>query len=190
MVSDIAYQLQNTDGDAIISVKDEHTPFSKCAALLDVFVPFELNRKKLVTGIISALEKQANAAESFQNTAKVLAQVEAWLDDLAFEFPCDIVFSNVSASSLIKACAPEIRPAGDSLAEQVLDYLELLYEFDRPRLVFTLNMRAFVPYQDMCAFARDCVGHGYHVLALECREYPLLPNEKRVIVDDDLCVIS
>ena len=70
------------------------------------------------------------------------------------------------------------------------DYIELIGEFDRPRLFVTVNMRSFVADDEMELFARTVVGHGYHVLGIESREHPLLSAEKRVIVDADLCEIG
>ena len=140
--------------------------------------------------ITAVLSQRATAAESFERTSAILSNVELWLDDLAFGFPCDIIFPGISAPALIKAAAPQVRCECASLAEKVLDYIELVEEFDRPRLFFTLNMRAFVPDDDMALFAASAISHGYHVIGIECVTRALLPMEKRVIIDADLCEIG
>ena len=71
-----------------------------------------------------------------------------------------------------------------------MDYMELIEEFDRQRLFFTLNMRSFVTDEDMESFSLTAVSHGYHVIGIETSAHPLLSLEKRVIIDSDLCEIS
>lgn len=190
LLGDIHGQLQGLDGAGVLSIGDRPVPMSKHGALLDTFVPFELNRKPLLTQISAALARAAAAPERFEQTAEVLNAAELWLDALAFAFPCDIVFPGLSPAALIKAASPEIRGDAGTLAERVLDYMELVGEFDRPRLFFTLNMRSFVEDAEMALFAETALAHGYHVLAIESVARPLLPREKRVVIDADLCEIG
>ena len=119
-----------------------------------------------------------------------MASVELWLNDLAYDYPCDIVFSNISIPALLKAACPELRGENASIAERVLDYMELIEEFDRRKLFFTLNMRSYVADEEMDRFAHTVVSHGYSVIAIEAHAYPMLSMEKRVVIDSDLCEIS
>ena len=54
----------------------------------------------------------------------------------------------------------------------------------------TVNMRSYIPDREMELFADTALGRGYSLLMLENREYPRLPQEKRWIVDADLCEIT
>ena len=190
LLEDLHRQLQGLEGVSTLSVKDAPVSFAKNAALLDGFVPFDLTRRTLLNQISAALARKAAAAEAFDRTAEALSGVELWLNELAFDYPCDIVFSNLSASTLIKAAGPEIRDEAASIAERVLDYMELVEAFDRQRLFFTLNMRFFVADEEMELFARTAVAHGYHVIGIESAAHAMLSIEKRTIIDSDLCEIG
>lgn len=187
LLADIQGQLQGLEGEAVLSIDDRPMPFSKHAALLDRFVPFELNQKPLLNQIAAALAKAASDPEHFESTASTLSALELWLDALAFGFPCDIVFPSISVAALIKAVSPEIRCETASIAEKVLDYMELVETFDRVRLFLTLNMRSFIPDEEMEPFVATVLSHGYHVIGIESTARPLLTHEHRVIVDADLC---
>ena len=189
LLEDITRQLQGFDGDSVLSMKNSPVAMSK-NALLDSFVPFELNRKPLLSLITARLSKRAMTPEYFEKTAKVLAEVELWLDDLAYDFPCDIVFPNVSTTALIKAVTPEVRGEGNTIAERTLDYMELVEEFDRPRLFFTLNMRSYVNDEEMERFAKTAISHGYQIIGIESSVHPMLTVERRTIIDADLCEIG
>ena len=189
LLNDIASQIQGLEGEAVLSVADRPVLFSKRAALLDRFVPFELNQKPLLNQMPGALVKAASAPEHFERTASALSAVELWLDALAFDFPCDIAFPNIAVAALVKASSPEIRCETASIAEKVADYMELVETFDQSRLFFTLNMRSFVCDEEMERFTATALSHGYHVIGIKNTVRPLLTAEKRVIVDTDLCEI-
>lgn len=73
-------------------------------------------------------------------------------------------------------------------AEKLIDYMELVREFDRDKLFVTVNMRGFFVDAEMAAFMETVVSHGYHLLMLESRAYDILPLENRITIDEDLCI--
>lgn len=190
LLEDIVNQLQGRDGISVIAVDNAPVQFSRNGLMLDTFVPFDLNRKPMLNLIVSDLCKRAAAPEHFEMTASTLSAVELWLDDLAYDYPCDIVFPNIAIPALIKAASPEIRGEDASVAERVLDYMELIESFDQTKLFFTLNMRSFVTDEDMERFAHTAISHGYHTIGIESNVHPLLSLEKRLIIDSDLCEIG
>ena len=121
---------------------------------------------------------------------EMLSGLEAYLSDLCFDFPCDILFPKLSAGTLLKAGAPELRCESDRLSDQLLDYMELVTAFDRPKLFVTVNLRSYMGDEEFMLFAGTVLSHGYHILAAENREYPRADCEKRTVVDIDLCEIS
>ena len=190
LLQDLTMQLAGEEGYAVVSQDDTPLNTAKYAELLDRFVPFELNRKPLLNKIAAALERTALQEQHYAETMQTLAQTERLLEMLAFDFSCDIVFPPVTAAMLIKAASPQLRAEEKSLAEQVLDYMQLVCEFERPKLFITVNLRSYIPDAEMVLFADTALSHGYALLMLENREYPRLPQEKRWIVDKDLCEIT
>lgn len=190
LIRDIVRQIAGETGYAVVSENDTLLPFPKYVEILDRFVPFELNRKPLLNKIVSVLEKTALSERHYAETMQTLGQAEQLLDALSFEFSCDIVFPQLTAASLLKAAAPQLREEDKSPAEQALDYMQLVCEFEREKLFVTVNLRSYVSDRDMELFADTVLSHGYMLLMLENREYTRLALEKRWIVDSDLCEIS
>ncbi len=189
ILSDIRQQTDGYKGQSILSRNDTPVDFSKNADIVDCFVPFDVNRKSLLTKMVSALEKTAYSPEQTAQTGNMLQQLQDYLDGLAFDYPCDMIFPKLSISGIIKSAGPELRNEYSSIAEAVIDYMELVRTFDRERLFFIVNMRCFVPDGEMALFMSTALSHGYHLIMLESHAYPLLPLEQRTIVDDDLCEI-
>ena len=190
LLRDMVQQIAGESGFAVVSEQDTPLPFSKYVEIIDRFVPFELNRRPLLNRIISALEKDALSEQHYTETMQTLGQTEQLLQNLAFDFSCDIVFPPFTAAALLKAAAPMLREEDKSPAELTLDYMQLVCEFERPKLFVTVNMRSYISDREMTRFADTALSHGYHLLMLENREYPRLAQEKRWIVDSDLCEIT
>lgn len=189
ILSDIHHQTDGYGGQSVLSRNDIPVDFSRHADIVDSFVPFDVNRKSLISKMVSALEKTASAPEQTTQTGNILQQLQTYLEGLAFDYPCDIIFPKLSISGIIKSAGAELRNEYNSIAEAVIDYMELVQTFDRERLFFIVNMRCFVPDEEMSLFMSTALSHGYHLIMLESHAYPLLPLEQRTIVDEDLCEI-
>ena len=71
--------------------------------------------------------------------------------------------------------------------EKILDYMELVREFDRNKLFITVNMRSFFDDELITEFMKTVVSHEYRILMLESNAYLRLTLEKRITIDADLC---
>ncbi len=190
LLLDLTQQIEGLEGETIVSIRNEPVSICKYVEIIDRFVPFNLNKKALLNKISAALEKNAMEAAHFQETAELLKDIELYLDKIAFDFPCDIVFNKINIASLIKSSALELRDDYKSLAEKVFDYMELVQEFEDTKLFITLNMRDFISDDEMELFGRTVLAHAYHLIMIEGAEHPKLSMEERLIIDSDLCEIG
>lgn len=187
LISDIALQIDGFDGASTLSNEDKFLNFSKNAELLTTFVPFELNRKSLIGKIASALEKESVSPGNYMNTMQIMSDIENYLDTLASAFACNLSFTKITSSSIIKAAGIEVVDDYDSIAEKVIDYMELVREFDSDKLFVTVNMRSYVDDREAELFMKTAIDHGYDLLMIENTEYRRLSFEKRLTIDADLC---
>lgn len=190
LLADLYAQQEGLDGDSVISIDNMPVTPSKYMEVLDRFASFELNRKPLLSKMAAALEKQAASSEYWERTGKLLLDISDYLNELAFEYPCDIIFPKLGVAGIIKAATPELRSQGSTVCEKVLDYMELVRTFDREKLFLTVNMRAFVEAEEVGLFMQTVLSHGYHVIMLENCDYAREKWEERLIIDRDLCEID
>lgn len=189
-LTDLTNQLNGTDGQIIVSEDDKPLNISKSVELLDSFFPFDINRKALITKISSILEKEAISADHYEDTCNVLSHIEKYLFDLSFNCSADIIFTKISAPMLIRGAGIEIRSEASGLAESILDYMELVREFDRDKLFIMLNLRSFISDSDTNFLLRSVLSKGLHMLMIESKAGDYLQSERRWIVDSDLCEIG
>lgn len=190
LLSELHSQISGFDGQCVLSDNGKTLDFSKSSELITEFIPFELNKKTLISKVCSAFEKEAMLDENFIAVNEMLAQIESNLIDLSQSFNCDINFSKVNFSSLIKSAGIEFNEDYDSLGEKVIDYFELVSEFDRKKLFFTFNLRSFLSDIEAEMFLDTIIKHGYNLIMIESSAHKSLHNEQRFIVDSSLCEIK
>ena len=135
------------------------------------------------------MQKLAMDEEHYYQTSELITLLESYLLDLSVELTGNIELSKITWENTIKAVVVEFADNYDSLAEKILDYMELVREYDSERIFITLNLWSYISDNEMNKFVNDVVVRGYKLLMLENTEYPIIDHEKRYIIDADKCII-
>ncbi|MBE6951041.1 MAG: type II-A CRISPR-associated protein Csn2 [Ruminococcaceae bacterium] len=187
LLCDLYGQLQGDEGKLILSEKGKTLPIGKWVELVDNCIHFELNRKSLLTKVCAAMERTAVSEGFFLKTSELLSELERYVDELAFELPGDIVCEKCSVAGLLKGIGISLRDAYEDPLERLLDFMELVREFDRDKLFVIVGLRSFFSDGRVGAFLKTAAGHGYRILLMDCIAREKLPGEKRLTIDIDLC---
>lgn len=187
LICDLYSQLQGNEGDFILSDDNKILPISKWAELIDNCIHFELNRKTLVNKICATMEQTANTEGFFLKTTELLGAIEAYVENLAFELPGDIICGKCSVAGILKGIGISLRDDYEDPLERLLDLMELIREFDRDKLFVLLGMRSFYSDEKMEQFLKTVLDHKYRVLLIDSISKEMLFHEKRITIDIDLC---
>ena len=141
LLCDFYGQLQGEEGKLVLSDKGKTLVISKWVELVDNCIHFELNRKSLLTKICSTMEQTAVSEAFFLKTSELLSALECYVDELAFELPGDIVCEKCSVAGLLKGIGISLRDEYDDPLERLLDFMELVREFDRDKLFVLVGLR-------------------------------------------------
>lgn len=187
LLCDLYGQLQGDEGKLILSEKGKTLPIGKWVELVDNCIHFELNRKSLLTKICAAMERTAVSESFFLKTSELLCALEAYVDELAFELPGDIVCEKCSVAGMLKGIGVSLRDDYEDPLERLIDFMELVREFDRNKLFVILGLRSFFSDERVEVFLQTALSHGYRLLLLDSIAREKLPGEKRLTIDIDLC---
>lgn len=190
ILRDIASSIEGNSEQSVLFDRDKMLSFSTSAELLSSFFSFEVNRKTLLNKITASLEKEALLPENYQMTMEMISSTERYLSSLAEAFDCNLTFGKISPSSIIKASGLEIIEDYTSLPEKLLDYFELVREFEREKVFFTVNLRSYLNVRDVESFFESIVLHDFSVIMFENKEYSKNKWENRLILDEDWCIIE
>lgn len=190
LLMDISLQLQGAEGKAVVSENESVLPTENHIEILDHFIPFEINRKNLITKACSLMEKQAVSGEYYGKTIQLLSSLKQLLDELAFELPGYLEFHKLDIGTLVRNAGPVFVTEETDLCGQLLDYMELVTVLDHQKLFLTVNLRCFISDREAEMLIDTILSHEYNVIMLEAFEWPRVKNEVRCIIDKDLCEIS
>lgn len=189
IVRDIQKQIDGFEGKSVLSADNKVMRMDKYAEQIMQFVPFDMNRKALLNKILSEMQEMAMSDAFFMQTNELLAAWEKLCMNFEFELPVNLNFTKINIESLLKASGMMLEEEYDSLAEKIIDYIQLVERFEGRRLFICVNMRSFIENGEMQRFIDTVQERGYQVLLLENAAHSLLKGEKRYLVDENLCEI-
>lgn len=189
-IRDLWLSSENFSTDVVLSKHDKPIEFSKNAEIISEFINFNINQKPLINKICAAMEQKALSSDNFFETKKLLAEIEKSVSEWAFDFSCNVTATKITVPNVLKAvgielCDDYVGEEGD--AERLIDYMELVREFDRDKVFITVNMRSWFSDKTMKNFLSTALSHEYKVLMIDAAAHTLLKEEKRLTVDADLC---
>lgn len=189
ILEDLSVQMAGESGKTVVSEENITLGIGKYCELISQFAPFDINRKNLLTKVGTRMHQLAVADEHYLKIQEILAGWERYLMELSMEMVGNFEFPKISADSLIKAAGVQVENSYDSLGEELLDYFELVQEYDMKKLFVLVNLRSYLSDEEMNLFLEGILNRRIEVLLLESTERKMLEYEERYIVDRDLCVI-
>ncbi|WP_242949160.1 type II-A CRISPR-associated protein Csn2 [Acetitomaculum ruminis] len=187
---DIYNQLQGLEGRVIVSEDNKPLNICKKVELLTQFLPFEINKKGLITKLVSMAERLANENDYYEETMTQMAGIEKYLWSLTESMEGDIRFSKLSIGNIIKSAGLEFEDDYNSLGEKIIDYMELVRTYDCDKLFILVNLRSFINDNECFELFDTILRKQFHVIMIENCEHEIHSNEKRFIIDKDYCEIK
>ena len=189
MLTDIYYQTLGNEGDTVLSEGDHIIKISKKVELITNYIPFDINEKRLINKIQSLLEKEAVSSDNYQKTMEIIAEIEQYVYRLSDSLPYELDLSGISAASLIKVCGISIVDDSESIIERVFNYMNIVRDLLGEKLFIFANIRSYFNDNDLQLFIDTVINHKFNVLFIDNRDCKKLNGMRKIIVDDDLCII-
>lgn len=186
-LQDLYEQIDGNEGELLLSEKDQKMEIGHWVEVIDNVLCFELNKKHLLNKITAEMERVSASDTFFMKTADILRRIESYTAELAFTFDCDIVCGHCSVSGLLKGIGVSVRDEYDDPLERLIDYMELVREFERDKLFIFVNLRSFFADEEVERFLTTALDHGYRMMLVDAQAHEKLQSESRITVDNDLC---
>lgn len=97
--------------------------------------------------------------------------------------------TTVLERSLLKLAGAQIELSGESLLEDLLTYMDLTAEMEREKIFCLLNLHCYFSVEELDAFFHSVALQQHRLLVFEGSEYPCMHEEKKIVIDKDLCQI-
>ena len=182
-------QVLGESGEWILSENDRILKIPTNVEMITDFVGFDPNNKKLLARIQKILEEEIEQGEEYAEGMAILSRIEQLLDRAGERFSFPVIYEGLTIGALVKIAAPKLIDDYETDLEKIIAYMELIRELMGERLFVMVGMKYYFTAQEMQLFIDTVVLHRYKVLLLESYESDILVNEKRMLLDNDICVI-
>lgn len=187
LLMDIKSQINNFEGNTVLSVRNEPVSFHKCVELITDPLAIEMNSRTIMKKVLVAMEKCSQDAVYYERTQKLMAEIETYINDLSLNFDTEIECQDVSFQQLLKAAELTVVDEYSRLVDRIYAYMELIREFEGDKLFVFVNLSSYIRKEQLQEFVNTVVGHSFRVLLIDSHDFERIEQENRLIVDCDLC---
>lgn len=190
IINDLVLQIkEGNNGKAIYSDKDKPVPLEKAFEILIDYLSIDSVPKMLLTKIQKRMEFQATNGPLFENTQILLAQMEHLAEEIAMSLDLEIDCEKLTVGNLLKALGITINLDYNGLGEKIFVLMDLISRFEGDKIFILVNLRSYLSSEEIQLFVDTALAHDLIFLLIDNRRYPLFHQEKRVLIDNDLCVL-
>lgn len=187
LLIDIKKQINNFEGNTVLSVSNEPVSFRKYVELITDPLSIEMNNRVILKKVIAAMEKCGQDAVYYERTQKLLAEIETYINDLSLNFDAEIECHDISFQQILKATELTVADEYSRLVDKIYAYMELIREFEGDKLFIFVNLSSYIGNEQLQEFVNTVIGHSFRVLLIDSHDFERLDKENRLIVDCDLC---
>ena len=163
---------------------------SKCALLITNLFDIPIDEKKTSTLLYKDMEKSVSD-EVRTGLERISMTINSFIADLIEDYSIPLTYTpNLSLTSLMKLVdvRPEYHPS--SFLQALLDRIRTLSSLFKKNLFFVVNIHDVLEHEELAIFYEEVALMDIDLIILDSREpKAILPSERVVIIDSDLCEI-
>ena len=187
-VQDIYAQINGLDGDYVISENNEPVQWSRNSEMITQYVPFDINKKSLLTKLYGKLKKEA-LENHYMESCEISGRISEYIAKLSNEVNAEVVFdAGIDISGIFKLVNLKFEESG-SIAEKMISYMQNVRELEGEKWFIAVGLKSYLNKNELTEMYRDVFLNKLKLLLIESCDKETLEGEKKYIIDKDLCEI-
>lgn len=188
LVTDLYNQVNKSDGRIVLSKSDKVIDIVKNIELISHYVPFDCNKKTLITKLHQKLKDTANNSFYYETT-EIISSIQKFIIDITDTYSSELEIDEVDIFGLFKLANVRFSNDFSSLPAAIYSYCTNVINLEGEKLFVFIGLRNFIDDDEYSSLVRTFIDHKIRVLFLETNSYSDNEYEHRIIIDNDLCVI-
>lgn len=191
LIIEMVRQLSGEDGSFILSEDQEILRFKSAVELvLDPFC-LDINQKRLLNRIYSDFSRLAVGEDYYIEGQNVKSEICTFLLNLTSESEFTVSFDEDFAwESLLKAVNLKIETVGQSLLENIMEYIRTVELMTGIKLLIFVNLRAYFSQIEIESLERFAKYEKFNIMRIEGGQWHHnLQVEDVIVLDEDICEI-
>ena len=153
-------------------------------------ITIDFNDKKLLNLLYKKFEKDCNKGEDILKINEINSLVGQFLQNTIIDFPAPLDYGELSLAEIFKTVGLKFNLYFENLPEKIISYINILIELKNIKFIVFVNLKSYISNEDLDFLVRHCANEKISLFLIEStKTRELLPNEKCVIITEDLCEI-
>lgn len=188
LIDDFANQIDGDEGKWVLADIKE-LDISKNIFLVTDYHGLGLNDKKSSNILQQKLKALAFDENHTLATHEISSQITKYLHELAQDIDFPICINDVDLAVILKSVSVSFLEEYTNLCEKLMDFVTLISRLTNIKILTFVNLRSYLSKEQLQALYKHCNQCDINVLCVENNYKFILPEEKILLCDDDLCEI-
>lgn len=190
VVSSMISAMQGEESNFTFWENNDKIQASKCGELLLNNFSFDFADKKIITLLYKKLQIEFNNGDFLLSFNKINAEIGAFLQNLFMQIDFSLDYSELNIEDLLKACSVKPAKEYESLLDKIVSYINIFLELKSIKFFVFIGLKDVLSDDDLTLLYRHCEMQKVSLLLFESsKKRDLLPQEKAIIITEDLCEI-
>ena len=190
MVFDFYSEAKGDDGAWILSDNDEEHCISKRVEVIVNPFSISCNDRKILNAVYKELHDvlEQKYCEAY---SEVNSRIFNLIDTVLQNVPYPLV-SELSGDieGLFKLYDVKFDEEYTSLAERIISYIKTSSQVLKKKVYVLVNIKTYLDDNEMKQLYKEAMYNKAYLVILESKDTAKLDEEKKVVLDDDLCIIE
>lgn len=191
-ILDLINQIENGELGNFILTEDAKTlKIDNEADILYCLFNFEINSKKITNLLNKKIQTILQYNDYFEKIIKIKSQINALINDIKFDSGLALDCSEeLDINMLFKSAGMHICEKSEKLLEKLINYVDVLFELKKISVLIVVFLHNILSEDEILSLLKHCEYKEISLIAIENNNPSItLLNEKKVIIDNDLCEI-
>lgn len=190
IVEDLYKQYSGEEGKFVLSEGDKVFKIQKIADILLNPFSIDCNNRKVLAKLYQEIQDCGNE-NFYSEKEKINADVLSLLDKIMLNSPYQITTAlNMELADLCKLYHVQLERTGDTLLEQLMDYIKVMSQLCECKVFILLNFIVYLNDEERKHLYEFASYQKIYLLFIEYYQPTLVADEKSCIIDKDGCIID
>lgn len=192
LLCEIFYQSNHTlEGRFLVTEESKSFDLGKDVHIVTDVLSIDSNQRKILAKLYQRLETDALESDFYLETQEILANMQKFIALLTDNETIALNFKEaINLQDLFKIADIKIECESIKLLEKILDYLEVVQEFLKPKCIIIAGLKQFFEKKEIEEIYKFAVYQEIRLILIEnVLDEEIYDLEKKMIIDCDLCEI-
>ncbi len=189
LTDELFKQFEGEEGDFVCLKDGKQCALDKCGDIVYDYFKWDFNNKKVLNALYRQIEDIALNKEQ-EKYMDLVANVNSYVMNLIRDFSFELTFDDLTINDILKSLSLRFETDYETIEEKIVCYVNLLSELKNTEFIVFVNLKSILNDEKLSQLYHHCKMAEISLLLIESNSSrKLLPQEKGIIITEDLCEI-